>query len=188
MKYIEEDENVTLEYEIVIDELELKKVIEELNEKCCRSVKVNVNIRAEEDRALENFNSIGKKAVDIVRKGEDSKNKYFYECEYYRKQVSYLQYLLSGLMHNYRRSADVSGAVRQLIAYENSDELKTYQERMAENGITQELYDEYENNKNFDFALLRELYKRARDCFKLILVSKTIHYTTNEKVKKLGGK
>ena len=193
MRYIEKNDNVTREYEVVIDEKELANVIQELNEKCCRALKVVVNVRAKEDRALENFNSIGKNDVDIVRKVYDQgavekDKKYFYECEYYRLQIPYVSYLLAAALSSYHSDVDLSFVLDRLIECQKSDELKTYQERMAENGITKELYDEYEHNKDFDFNLFRELYQRAMSCFRLILKSKTFYYNTEENVKKLGGK
>ena len=83
---------------------------------------------------------------------------------------------------------DNNRAIDLIMDYENHDELKTYQERMAEQGITQELFDEYENNKEFDFNLLNDLYQKAKNCFKLVLISETVHYDNddNTRVYKLG--
>lgn len=188
MRYIEKNENETNEYDVIINEKGLAEIIKELNEKCCRSVKVSINVRAQEDRAFENFNTIGKGNIDIVKKTADNNSTYFYECEYFRNQISYLAYLLGAVLSSYRSNADMSYVINQLIDYENNDELKTYQERMARDGITKELFDEYENNKDFDFALLRQLYEKAKTCFKLVLQSKTIHYENGDNTKTLGGR
>ena len=197
MKYIEKNENETNEYEVLIKGEELSNIIKELNEKCCRAIKVNVNVTAyQESEALEKINKIRKNEVSIISKKElpeynkgslkTDKTLYLYECEYFRKQISYLSYLLAASLSSYHSNNDMSYVINQLIEYENNDEIKTYQERMAEQGIIEELFMEYENNKDFDFALLRELYQKAKECFKLVLVSKTIHYDNEENTKTLG--
>ena len=197
MKYIEEKENVTREYEVIIDDVALSKIVEELNEKCCRAVKVSINVRAQKDRAYENFNTIGKSGVDIVRRVEDSTGKEtmsLYECEFFRKQNPQLSYILTTALRSYRSTVGYSindNTIKMLLEYANSEELKPYQVRMAENGITQELYDEYENNKDFDFALLNELYEKAKECFKLLLISEKTDYKDVDKdarIYKLGSR
>ncbi len=162
MRYIEKNENETNEYDVIINEKGLAEIIKELNEKCCRSVKVSINVRAQEDRAFENFNMIGKGNIDIVKKTADNNSTYFYECEYFRNQISYLAYLLGAVLSSYRSNADMSYVINQLI--------------------------DYENNKDFDFTLLRQLYEKAKACFKLVLLSKTIHYENGENTKSLGGR
>lgn len=196
MRYIEKNNNVTLEHEVIVNAEELANIIKELNEKCCRSVRVNVNVTAyQESEALEKINKIRKDDISVINKMElpdynkgslnNSKTLYLFECEYFRKQISYLSYLLASVLSSSQSNNDITGVINQLKDYANEDELKTYQERMAENGITKELYDEYENNKDFDFALLHELYQRAKNCFRIVELNKTIHYT-NGRVKKLG--
>ena len=158
-----------------------------------------------EEEAMERINSTDNHGISVVRKIDFSegfnhlknfnKQQYIYECEFYFKQISYLEYLLNIALNSYRAKsnyvANNNRTINLINDYENSDELKTYQERMAENGITQELFDEYENNKDFDFNLLNELYQRAKKCFKLVLMSETIHYESvkdNPRVYKLGEK
>ena len=204
MKYIEKNENVTREYEVFINDEELLKIVNELNEKCCRALKVSTNITAyNEEEAFEKINKIKKSEVSSITKSElqeynkssvkTKKPIYLFECEYFRKQNTYLAYLLTTALRSYRSavgaSKDSDNTIGLLIDYANSDELKPYELRMAENGITKELFDEYENNKDFDFALLNELYEKAKECFKLVLVSEKINYENmdeKQRVYKLG--
>ena len=203
MIYIENNENVTREYEVLIDDGKLESVIKKLNEKCCRALKKTVRVTSNsKEEAIERINSTDNHGINIVREIELSDNyghlkdftkqQYIYECEFYYNQVSYLEYLLNIVLMSYRSkfgmSTDVSKSLNLILDYENNDELKTYQERMALEGITKELYFEYENNKDFDFELLHSLYQEAKECFKLKLVSETIHYDleNDAKVYKLG--
>ena len=191
MKYIEENENVTREYKVIIDDEALSKIVDELNEKCCRAVKTSINVTAyDEEEAKEKIDRIKKGGIIILKKTEvpeynkgsfkGNKPLYLFECEYFIKQNPYLSYLLTTALRSYRSTVGFNNGndntIKLLIEYANNDELKTYQERMAENGITKELYDEYENNKDFDFALLNELYEKAFGCFKLLLVSEKTDY------------
>ena len=202
MKYIEENENITREYEVTIDDAELEKIIKELNEKCCRAVKKTVRVTSgSKEEAIKKINSSNNHGISVVREIEltddfkylksFSKPQYIYECEFYFNQISYLEYLLSVLLSSYRSKsnyvANNNRAIKLLIDYENNEELKTYEERMAEHGITPELFSEYENNKDFDFELLKNLYQRAKECVRLVLLSEVIHYSEeSEKVYKLG--
>lgn len=196
MKYFEKNDNVIEGYEILFDEVELANIIKELNEKCSRKVKVTVNISAQEDRALENFKTLGKDIIEVTKKEENnafgnvnSGKRYSYECEYFREQPSQLSCILGKILScKNRPNEDVTDTIEDLLAYKDNDELKPYEMRMAEKGITQDLYFEYENNKDFDFELLYELYVKALGLFKKKLVSKTFDYGDKGIVKKLGGK
>jgi len=203
MRYIEKENNVTKEYEVIIDDVELEKIIKELNARCCRIVKANTNVMStSKEMAIDKISFNGNREVNIVKEIElaDSQNhlnefakpQFIYECEYFYKQVTYLEYLLSIILRSYRSKNNANNsenAIKLLLNYENNDELIPYIERMARDGIKEDLLLEYENNKDYDFELLNKLYQRAKDCFKLILISETIHYDNNEnnsKVYKLG--
>lgn len=203
MNYTETNENITREYKVIIDDAKLQSVIKELNEKCCRALKKTIRVTSSsKEEAIEKINSNNNYGISIVKEIELSDSfghlksfaspQYIYECEFYYNQISYLEYLLNIILTAYRSkygtSLDVSKSINLILDYENNDELKTYQERMANEGITKELYFEYENNKDFDFKLLRELYQKAKECFKLVLISETINYDIEKeaKVYKLG--
>lgn len=206
MKYIEKNENVTREYEVVINDKELLEIVNELNAKCSRSLKVSTNVTAyDENEALEKINKIRKNEINSITKSElpeynkgslnTNKPLYLFECEYFRKQNPYLAYLLTTALTSYRSivgaNVNSNNTIGMLVDYADSDELKPYEVRMARDGITKELYDEYENNKDFDFALLNELYEKAKKCFKLVLLSETISYDNvdeKQRVYKLGGR
>lgn len=200
MKYIEENENTTREYEVKINDIELERIIGELEKRCCRAKNVSINVTASnEEEALQKLNVIKKNEVDIVKKNEVFDNKikpagpksYMYECKYYYQQVPYLSHLLTVILTYYRyqpKTADITKTIDSLLEYKDSNELKPYEELMAMNGVTEELYLEYEHNKNFDFVFLNGLYEEAMKCFTLKLVSETKHYNDEEsaKIYKLG--
>ncbi len=196
MKYIEKNEKVTKEYEVLFNEEELVNIISELNNKCCRRVKKIEKVGCNSEKeALARFSSNGIHDVHVIGKTMQNNGnnpcKYIYEVMFYYEQLPSLSYILNSILRAYRvidKEIDVTEAINQLIAYKNSDELKPYQARMGETGISEELYLEYENNKDFDFELLSELYQKSLSCFQAELVSKTIHYTDNRVVKKLGGR
>ena len=206
MKYIEKNESVTREYEVVINDVELENIIKELNENCCRAIKKSVRVTSgSKEEAIKRINSANNHGINVVRELEMgdsynhlktfSKPQYVYECEFYFKQVSYLAYLLTIALNSYRSklgfTTDDNRTIDLILNYENNEELKSYKERMAEQGITEDLYFEYENNKDFDFELLKELYEKAKECFRLVLISETIHYDDaidQNRVYKLGRK
>lgn len=195
MKYIENNEKVTKEYNVLLDEKKLKDIIYELNSKCCRKVKKIEKVGCNSEKeVLARFKSSDIEDVHIVNMTmqTDGNNPCKYVCEvmFYYEQLPTLSYILNRIL-SYRMSdenKDVTDAINALIAYKDNDELKSYYVRMAQEGITEELYYEYENNKDFDFELLNSLYKASLGCFENELVSKTIHYVDNRVVKKLGGR
>ena len=75
---------------------------------------------------------------------------------------------------------DFTEYLKQLVDYENGDELNSYKEKMAKEGITEELYSEYE--------LLYGLYQAAKDCFRIRLLSETITYDEDKALEKRLGK
>lgn len=201
MRYIEKEDNITREYDVKINDVELEKIVDELNEKCCRALKKTVNVTGyNKKEAREKIASINKDGINIVSRKEVSEDlanqtkcPYVYECEYFCKQPSYLAYLLNIILKNYRTNRNYiltdDKAMNLLIDYINNDELKPYTERMAEEGITEDLYFEFEYNKDFDFELLYDLYKKALECFSLVLVSETTRYNPydkNAKTYKIG--
>ena len=106
MKYIEENENITREYEVKINVAELENIINELHEKCCRSVKKSVRVTSgSKEEAIEKINSSNNHGISVAREiglTDDfkylksfSRPQYIYECEFYFNQISYLEYLLS---------------------------------------------------------------------------------------------
>lgn len=156
-----------------------------------------------------------KKIVNISTKYEDirkiTKCPYVFKCEYLCKQNSYLVYILETILSNYRSSLNFKNQNNRLIdlllGYGNSDEIVPYEKRVREcrykihksfsnDKLTLEnelsnLLIEMNNNINFDFSLLDELYKDAKECFELELVSETVHYNDrnkNIKLYKLGTK
>ncbi len=194
MKYIEENEYLTREFEVSINEAELERIKSELEKYCCRNKNVSINVTASDEKeAIQKVNSIKKNEVSVVRKNEilnnekkliNNKAMYMYECQYYYQQIPYLAHLLNIILNSYRyqpKIADITKAVDSLVEYENNDELKPYEWLMAKNGITEELYLEYEHNKDFDFKLLNDLYQQAKKCFTLVLISETIHYDDEDK-------
>ena len=105
MKYIVEDKNVTKEYAIIIDGEKLEKIIKELNEKCCRAIKKTVRVTSgSKEEAIAKINSTDNHGINIVNEvnsldnykhlQEFAKKQYVYECEFYYKQISYLEYIL----------------------------------------------------------------------------------------------
>ena len=206
MKYIEKNDNVIREYEVVIDDEKLSSIVEELSQKCCRASKVSANVTAyDENEAIDKLNKISKSEINFIKKSElesygkssqnGGKQQYLYECQFFYKQNPYLYYILTCALKSYRSTvgsnSDSDNTINMIIDYADSDELKPYEVRMAEEGITKELFDEYENNKDFDFALLNELYQKAKECFKLILISEKINYENideKQRVYKLGGR
>jgi hypothetical protein len=194
MRYIEKNDNVTREYEVLIDENKLVEVIKKLNEKCSRSVMRIMNVTSTtREKAIEKINANNKDGISVIREVREADDtlsgQRMFECEICFVQNPYLAYLLNACLASYRSNADLSFIINQLIEYENNDELKPYSVRLAEKGgmvNNQELYYEYENNQDFDFELLRNLYQEAKDCFKLAMISETKYYEPEDNCKKLG--
>ena len=146
MKYIENDGQVTREYEVKINTSELEKVIKELEEKCYRVVSKKTKVAAKnENEALDKLNVMDKskitvnKLVDISDKYPKEVNStglHIFDCEYLCRQNSYLVYILETILSNYRSSLEFKNQnyrfIDLLIQYENNDELKPYDERMKE--------------------------------------------------------
>ena len=223
MKYIENDGQVTREYEVKINTKELENVISELASKCYRIVSKETRVAANSEKeAIEKINSMDRKGIRINELTNISKDYpkevlssglQIFVCEYLYKQNSQLVYILETILSNYRSSLDFKNQnykfIDLLINFENNDELKTYEERLKnykeevlnarEDGQLQNkvkekvesIMQEMEYNKDYNFALLNELYNRAKECFSLVLVAETVHYKDldkNPKVYKLGSK
>ena len=194
MRYIENNDNVTREYEVIIDENKLSEVIKQLNEKCSRNVMKIMNVTSTtREKAIEKINATNKDGISVIREVREADDtlsgQHMFECEICFVQNPYLAYLLNACLASYRSNADLSFVINQIIEYENNTELMTYPERLAKNGgmvNNPELYYEYVNNQDFDFELLRSLYQEAKDCFKLAMISETKYYEPDDNCKKLG--
>ncbi len=199
MKYIEEIGNVTKEYDVKINDVELENIINELDEKLrirCRGIQ-DVMAVSEDDAAkkLSNGNKtdikiLSQKRANELYKGLPSNNNLFiFKCEFLVNNYTYLSYILKSILGYYREKNSIvtgeSRAINLLLDYANDAELVPFEELMARNGITNILYEKYENNKDFDFALLKELYERALACFELKLVKETETTTYEEGVGKV---
>ena len=230
MNYIENDGHITREYDVKINDIELERIIKELDEKCSFTVLRNIKVCANnEEEVLEKINANNNSDVKI-NKLVKVPDKYYllkditacpfvFECEYFCKQSSYLASLLRVLLFNYHSSLNFrkqdSRLIDNLVYYQNNDELKPFKDRIANyeeeilnfkhrNNTSYEL--EYKNqienklletlsmekyNVDYDFELLADLYKQAKECFELVLVSETVHYKDLDhcpKVYKLGEK
>ena len=140
---------------------------------------------------------------------------YIYDCECICKESSQLVYILKKLISNYQSRIDFkeqnNKLLDDLINYQNSEELLPYSVRIKDcydeiknylninsNDFVQfnslnikfdGLIHEFEQNKEYDFVLLYDLYKQALECFKLVILSETVHYKDkNNKVYRLGVK
>ena len=194
MRYIEKNENVTREYEVIINVEKLNEIVNELNEKCSHVIKKTAKITSgSQEEALNKISSYCKKAINILSVldanalSDDysflrkfSKPQYVFEYEFDYTQTPYLSYLLTLLINNYRMDIDFTEYLKQLVDYENGAELNAYKEKMAEEGITEKLYSEYE--------LLYGLYQAAKDCFRIRLLSETITYDEDKALEKRLGK
>ena len=194
MRYIEQNQNVTMEYEVIIDEEKLRKIIQELNEKCSHVIRQSTRVTSgSREEALEKISSDDRSDInvtsvydaDTLGDGYEflmgfTRPHFVFECEYSYRQPPYLAYLLTGILNSYPSNKDMTDTINLLINYENDKELKSYRDRMEREGITKEVYDEYE--------LLYGLYQAARDSIKGKLVSEVIHYYNdeNDKGKRLG--
>ena len=68
MRYIEQNQNVTMEYEVVIDEEKLKSIINELNEKCSRVVKKDAKVTSSSiEEAMAKITSPNKTDISIKK-------------------------------------------------------------------------------------------------------------------------
>ena len=181
-----------------------------------KHVKVIAN---SENEAITKINSLDaegiriKKVVNMSTKYEDlrkiTKCPYVFECEYLCKENSYLVYILEMLLKNYRSSLNFKNQNNRLIdlllGYGNSDEMVPYEKRVREckykiykssshdkldlENELSNLLIEMNNNINLDFSLLAKLYKSAKECFDLEMVSETVHYKDRQdkaKVYNLG--
>ena len=221
MEYIENDGRVTRLYDVKIDTERLEDIVRELVEKCYRVTVKNVKVLANSEKEavdkINAFDSEGIKVnrvVDVINQYEDlrkvTKCPFLYDCEYLCNENTYLVYILQMLLKNYYSTLNFkkqnNRLIDLLIGYSNSDELKSYEERISEckekmkenysdtKTIKEELTHlivERNNNKNFNFELLTKLYNDAKECFNLELVSETIHYKDVDehfKTYKLGAK
>ena len=193
MRYIEQNQNVTMEYEVVIDEDKLKSIINELNEKCSRVVKKDAKVTSSSiEEAMAKITSPNKTDISIknilnaLDLGDEyeflkrfTKPQFVFEYEFNYRQAPYLAYLLTVILGSYHTNADMTRYLDELVDYENGEELNSYKKKMAEEGITQELYSEYE--------LLYGLYQAAKECFRKKLKSEIIVYDDeNDLGKRLG--
>lgn len=181
MKYIEQTDNEKVEYEVIINDMEmLQKIINVLDEKCFHKVTKPAFVTGKSiDEVKKKINYTT--GIKIIKEVEDQevyfKGQHMYECELTYKQLSVLSGLLTSLLNNYYTGRDVTNSVNNLRVYENSIEMKTILDKMATDGITQELYSEYE--------LLHEAYIKALSCFSVRPLSKTIYYGSDTEYKEL---
>ena len=148
-----------------------------------------------------------------------SKKMKIFDCNCLCRESSYLEQILQTLLNSYQSSLDYkkqnNHMIDLLIGYENNNELKPYSVRIKEctekmidlhssncgdmntfNEMQKELeslLNESHNNPNYDFELLYKLYQMAKSCFRLTLLSQTIHYKDIDKnpdayVYKLGDR
>lgn len=222
MKYIENDGQVTREYEVRINTRILETIIRELEAKCYKIVNKETKVAARnQEEAIEKVNAMDKTGIKVSEltniSGEFPKEVLssglqIFDCEYLFRQNSKLVYILETILSNYRSSLEFKNQnykfIDLLIQFENSDELKPYDERLKEykekllnsddveskmrlKEKVESTLQEMESNKEYDFALLKELYEEAKECFSLILVAETVHYKDidkNPKIYKLGTK
>lgn len=193
MKYIKQNQNVMMEYEVLIDVEKLESIIKELNEKCSYVIKKNARVTSSSieealekitlDKSTINFTKI----FDVLDLGSDfeflksfTKPQFVFEYEFDYRQPPYLSYLLTTILKSYNSDVDMTVLLDNLLNYEESDEINSYKEKMSEEGITEELYSKYE--------LLCGLYQAARECIKTKLISEVIHYNDNDDKGKVLGK
>ena len=221
MKYIENNGNITREYDVLVDVNILEEIIIELDTKCYRIVHEKIKVAAySKDEALKRLSSAINSAgipvnglIEISNGYQDldgnSNLPLVFDCDYLCKKSSQLVYILQKIINNYTSTLDFKNEnnrlIDLLIGYKNSEELIPYYVRFKTLGEkignafnnndlkkladyqieTQQLIIEKRNNEDFDFKLLSNLYQKAKDCFKLVLVSETVHYTYREKDSKI---
>lgn len=222
MKYIENNGEITREYEVQINTKTLEEVIKELTEKCYRVVNRETKVFANnEEEAIEKINANDKSGIKVKgltnisekdNRGETLGLQVF-NCEYLYKQNSELVKILETILSNYRSTLGFKNQnyreIDRLIQFKDSEELVPYTVRLLHLGeqtadaiksngkVDKDLEEkvnatiqEADNNKEFDFTLLNDLYERAKDCFGFILVAETVHYNDSSKgtmVYKLGS-
>jgi hypothetical protein len=183
-----------MEYEVVIDEEKLKSIINELNEKCSRVVKKDAKVTSSSiEEAMAKITSPNKTDISIknilnaLDLGDEyefltrfTKPQFVFEYEFNYRQAPYLAYLLTVILGSYHTNADMTRYLDELVDYENGEELNSYKKKMAEEGITQELYSEYE--------LLYGLYQDVKECFRKKLKSEIIVYDDDNDLGKRLGK
>ena len=187
MKYYRENENVRMEYDVILDVAKLEKIIKTLDEECSNEIKKTARVTSSSiEEALAKITTNDKSSInftqifDALELGSDydflkafTKPQFVFEYEFNYVQPSYLAYLLRTILSNNNTNTDMTSTLNLLFDYENSEELNSYKEKMANEGITQETYFKYE--------LLSSLYQAARDSIKGKLVCEVIHYENDEK-------
>ncbi len=180
MRYIEENDNEVVEYELIIKDLEeFKKIIDELNENYSHEVsKRNNVVGTSREQVLEKINANNHEGIRIIGEVETTKpylkGQHMYEVEIVYKQGPVLAYLLEVLLKEYRRNVDVTGAIKNLIEYGKSG-LQYYINLMSKRGIRPGLFEEYE--------IMRGSYEKAMSLLEKRPIRKTINYGENEESK-----
>ena len=182
MRYIEENDNEVVEYELIINDLEgFKEIIDDLNEKCSHIVKTRNNVvGTSREQVLEKINSRNPEGIRIISEVEDAepylKGQHMYEVEIVYKQGPTLAYLLDSILREYKRNVDITGAIKNLVEFgKDGKGLQPYIDRMEKEGMTPEVYFEYE--------LVREAYEKATSLLEMKPIKKTINYGENEERK-----
>ena len=147
MNYIINDGHVTYEYDVKINDSELEKIINELDEKCYFMVAKNIKVSANnEEEVITKINANNNSDVKINKlvKVPDryyslkdiTECQFVFECEYLCKQSSYLASLLRMLLFNYRSTLEFkkqnNRLIDLLISYQNNEELKPFLKRIDE--------------------------------------------------------
>ena len=182
MRYIEENENEVVEYELIINNLEeFKEIIDNLNKNCSHIVKSRNNVvGTSSEQVLEKINAKNPEGIRIIGEVENAKpylkGQHMYEVEIVYKQGPQLAYILDAIYREYKRNVDITGAIKSLVDFgKDGNGLQPYFDKLEKDGMTPEVYFEYE--------LVRESYEKALSLLEKKLIRKTINYGENEESK-----
>ena len=193
MKYFETYENVTKEYDVVIDEKKAEEIIKKLDEEfstiVTRTSMVSSNTMEEAMQKINAANVSDIKVLNVYEANElgdeysflnnFSKSQNVYECEYTYRQVPYLSHLLKIILNNYHTDNDVTSTMNEIKDYENSLDLNMYREKLDKGELTEDEYRKY--------GRFTAIYLDILGLFSGFLIRDTINYdnSKNDKPKRL---